>query len=136
MKKLVLVVVATSLLSISGFASSNAKGLFVQKCAICHSLSFPKSKTDMVAPPAPGVMYHMHQKFNSDAKILAYMRNFVMNPTTKTSLKKETKRFGLMPSQKGNVTPEELKIITSWMLENIHMNKKQHEQTEKKYKKQ
>jgi hypothetical protein len=28
------------------------------------------------------------------------------------------KRFGLMPSQKGAVTPEELEIIATWMFDN------------------
>ncbi|NOX15792.1 MAG: cytochrome c [Epsilonproteobacteria bacterium] len=136
MKEFILISVATLMFSVNGFANDNGKELFTQKCEICHKLSFPKNKANMVAPPAPGVMFHMHQKFNSDEEILAYMRNFVMNPTKKTSLKKETRRFGLMPSQKGNVTPQELKTITSWMLENIHMNKKQHKQREKQYKMQ
>ena len=137
MKKLVLIISVALLFSANSFANDNGKELFVKKCSTCHTLSFPKNKSDMVAPPAPGVMFHMHQRFqNDDKKILAYMRNFVFNPTKKTSLKKETKRFGLMPSQKGNVTPDELKQITSWMVKNIHMNKKQHEMREKKYKKQ
>ena len=134
MKTLILIFITILLFSVSSFASKDAEKLFVQKCAICHSLSFPRNKADMIAPPAPGVMYHMHQKFNSNVKILAYMRNFVMNPTVKTSLKKETKRFGLMPSQKENVTQEELDKITNWMVKNIHMSKKRHAQREQKYK--
>ena len=136
MKKLILVSAVALMFSANSFASDNGKELFTQKCAFCHTLSFPKNKADMVAPPATGIMFHMHQKFNSDEKILTYMRDFVINPTKRTSLKKETKRFGLMPSQKGNVTTKELEIITSWMVENIHMNKKQHEKRERKYKKQ
>ena len=120
----------------SAIADNGAKELYISKCATCHSLSFPKNKADMIAPPTPGVMFHMRERFDTDEKILAYMRDFVMNPTTKTSLKKETKRFGLMPSQKGNITPDELNIVTKWMVENVHMNKKQHKQREKKYKKQ
>ncbi len=137
MKKIVFVAMATLLFLANSFADDMlGKELFVKKCATCHNMKFPKNKADMVAPPAPGVMFHMRQRFNSDEEILAYMRNFVMNPSKKTSLKKETKRFGLMPSQKGNVTQSELNQITKWMVENIHMNKKQHEMREKKYKKQ
>ena len=127
-----LFIFATSATLFAG--ESMARELFLKKCGICHKLTFPKNKADMVAPPAPGVMFHMHQRFKSDKEILAYMRSFVMNPTKKTSLKKETKRFGLMPSQKGNVTNEELNKITKWMVENIHLSPKQHKMIEAKYK--
>jgi cytochrome c len=136
MKKIFLIGSVLLTLSIGSFANSKGKMLFMQKCATCHSLSFPKNKSDMIAPPAPGVMFHMHQRFDSNDKILSYMRDFVMNPSKKTSLKKETKRFGLMPSQKGNITKDELDTVTKWMVENIHMNKKQHKMVEAKYKKQ
>jgi len=136
MKKLIILSVSSLILSMSAIASDEAKELYIDKCTTCHTLSFPKNKADMIAPPAPGVMFHMRQRFDSDEKILAYMRNFVMNPTTKTSLKKETKRFGLMPSQKGLITKEELDIVTRWMVENIHMNMKEHKKIEARYKKQ
>ena len=134
-KKLLLMSLLIFVVSTTLFAKNNiGKELFLKKCGICHKLTFPKNKADMVAPPAPGVMFHMHQRFKSDKEILAYMRNFVINPTKKTSLKKETKRFGLMPSQKGIVTQEELNKITKWMVENIHLSPKQHKMIEAKYK--
>lgn len=134
-KKLLLMSLLIFVVSTTLFAKNNiGKELFLKKCGICHKLTFPKNKADMVAPPAPGVMFHMHRRFKSDKEILAYMRNFVINPTKKTSLKKETKRFGLMPSQKGIVTQEELNKITKWMVENIHLSPKQHKMIEAKYK--
>lgn len=136
MKKLIILSVGSLMLSMGAIASDGAKELYINKCATCHTLSFPENKADMIAPPTPGVMFHMRERFDNDEKILAYMRNFVMNPTTKTSLKKETKRFGLMPSQKGLITREELDIVTKWMVDNVHMNMKEHKEREKKYKKQ
>ncbi len=135
MKRVVSIVAMISLaVSVSVADGSVGKSLFLKKCGTCHKLTFPKNKADMVAPPAPGVMFHMHQRFKNKQEILSYMRSFVINPTKKTSLKKETKRFGLMPSQKGNVTKKELDIITEWMYENIHLSPKQHKMIEAKYK--
>ena len=110
--------VATSL-----FASDVKSGeaLFKEKCAVCHLTQPPEDMSTLVAPPLFGVMRHVKMKYENKEEALAFMRDYVMNPDAKKAvcMPMKLKRFGVMPSQKGNVTPEELAEITEWMYDNF-----------------
>ena len=128
-----IIVLSATIACSSTFLSAetlNAEELFKNKCAICHSMTQPTDKSKMLAPPAKGVMFHMSEAFDSNEKIKAHILDFVLEPTKEKAICKSVKRFGVMPSQKGNVTKEELSIIADWMLENLKMNKEQHKKME------
>jgi cytochrome c len=99
---------------------SKGEELFTQKCIACHSLGMPKDKSKLVAPPLNGVMRHLKMTHTEQSKGVAFIKDYVMNPAQSKALcmPQKIKRFGLMPSQKGNVTPEELEVIANWMVEN------------------
>jgi cytochrome c len=101
-------------------SSTQGKELFTQKCATCHTLGKPKDKTTVVAPALNGVMKHLKMTHSEKSAGVAFIKDYVMNPEESKALcmPKKIKRFGLMPSQKGNVTPEELEVIANWMFEN------------------
>ena len=125
------VLVVTTLLissSLTLFASSpNAKELFTQKCMSCHPITRPADTSQMVAPPAKGLMFHMSQDIGSDDKILKHINSFVMNPTKEKAICRSVRRFGLMPSQEGIITKEELNIVAKWMIANLKMTPEQYD---------
>ena len=110
-------------------AEENGEELFTQKCASCHNMSKPTDKSQMIAPPARAIMFHMSEEIGGKNKALAHIQSFTMNPTKEKAICKSVRRFGLMPSQKDNITKEELKIVATWMVENLKTFKKQYEQS-------
>jgi len=100
--------------------ATKGKELFTQKCTSCHTLGKPKDRSTVVAPALNGVMKHLKMTYNEKEKGVAFIKDYVMNPTESKALCKpqKIKHFGLMPSQKDNVTVEELESIANWMFEN------------------
>ena len=100
--------------------NSKGKELFTQKCSTCHSLGKPKDMSKVIAPALNGVMKHLKMTYTEKAKGVEFIKDYVMNPSEKKAIcmPNKIKRFGLMPSQKGVVTPEELEEIANWMFEN------------------
>lgn len=119
-------------LSASGLNAADMDGgkLFEAKCAVCHSMSKPSGQSTVVAPPARGIMFHMGEAFGSKEKIKNHINDFVLAPSKEKAICKSVKRFGLMPSQKGAVSKEELEVIAEWMVENLHMDNKEHQNME------
>ncbi len=117
-----IVLASSILLSVSTLsASDNGEELFMQKCAVCHPMKRPEDKSTMIAPPAKGIMFHMGEDIGSDAKILEHIKSFTMNPTKEKAICQSVRRFGLMPSQKENITDKELDLVAHWMIENLKM---------------
>ena len=104
-------------------ASSNTQGkaLFTSKCSACHSINRPTDMDKVIAPPFMGVMKHIKMDYPKKKDAVAFIKDFALNPTKEKAICKPKKieRFGLMPSQKGNVTEEELEIIANWMFDNF-----------------
>jgi len=100
--------------------TTKGKELFTQKCATCHTLGKPKDMSTVVAPALNGVMKHLKMTHSDKANGVAFIKDYIINPaeTKALCMPKKIKRFGLMPSQKGNVTAEELEVIANWMFEN------------------
>jgi len=128
MKKIILML---SLVATALFAN-NAKELFMKKCAACHVMERSADKSDMIAPPAKGIMFHMGEEIGSDEKILAHIKSFTMNPTKEKAICRSVRRFGLMPSQKENITQEELDIVAKWMISNLKMTEQEYKNRKRK----
>ena len=109
----------------------DGKQLFANKCAVCHSMTKPADESKVVAPPARGVMFHMGEAFDSNEKIKAHIEDFVLAPSKEKAICKSVRRFGVMPSQKGAVSKEELTVIADWMVENLKMDKGEHQEMER-----
>ena len=106
--------VLTLLLITTGLLANNAQELFMNKCAICHVMERPVDKSQMSAPPAKGIMFHMSEDIGSDEKILAHIKSFTMNPTKEKAICRSVKRFGL-------------EIVAKWMIENLKMTQEEYE---------
>ena len=107
-------------LSTGVFASSGAENLFDSKCAMCHIKTMPQDRSKMVAPPLMGVMRHVKMAYPNKKDAVAFIADYVQNPTKAKAvcMPQKIARFGLMPSQKGNISDEELKVVASWMYDN------------------
>ncbi len=103
--------------------AKTAKELFEQKCAICHITKRPtdKERKNLIAPPIFGVMRHVKQKYGSKDEAVKFIVDYVLNPSKEKSvcLKQTIDKFGVMPSQKGAVTENQLKEIASYMYDNF-----------------
>ena len=115
------IAIATILVSSTLVADNDAKGLFEAKCKMCHIDTRPTNRADLVAPPAMGVMRHVKMRYPKKEDAVGFMVDYVLNPTKEKSvcMPQKIARFGLMPSQKSNVTEEELKKISEWMFDNF-----------------
>ena len=95
--------------------------LFEAKCAACHTTTRPSDRSTLVAPPVMGVMRHVKMTYSSKKEAVKFVTEYALNPQESKAvcMPQKIKHFGLMPSQKGNVTKEELQTIASWMYDNF-----------------
>jgi cytochrome c len=100
------------------------KKLIEAKCSKCHNLDLPpESFENEIAPPMMAVAFHvkgfMHVNDESlrIPKAIEFVREYVVHPSREKSLcdKASLASYGLMPSQKGNVSDDELHAIAEYM---------------------
>ncbi len=74
----------------------------------------------VIAPALMGVMRHIKMEYPRKDEAIKIMVDYILDPTKEKAIcmPQKIERFGLMPSQKGSVSPEELEKITSWMFDN------------------
>lgn len=106
---------------------SDGETLFKAKCSACHVTSKPEDMSTLIAPPMMGVM--MHVKNDIEGKNEAEKRenaiNFIVDYVQYPSEEKSMfgayaiERFNVMPSQKENVTEEELTLIANYLYDNF-----------------
>lgn len=124
---------------ISGSALWAGEGaaLFQEKCSACHNLNLPKDMSTIVAPPAQGIVMHVKMAYPDKKAFKKFVMDYVLHPSKEKSLceKKTVQRFGIMPSQKGNVTEKQLEEIAEYLYENYatggHLKQK-HEMMKRK----
>lgn len=106
--------------------------LIEQKCAKCHNLDMPpKSYENEIAPSMMAVTFHLKDFIKSanpsehEAKIVDFVKDYVIEPSRKKSFcdKESLDSYGVMPSQKGNVTQDELEAIAHYMYQNYDNQK-------------
>jgi len=121
LKKTLLILGAALLFTPAVYAETSGADLFKAKCASCHVTFRPSDISTLVAPPAMGVMRHVKMTYGSKEEAVKFITDYALNPDESKAvcMADKIKRFGLMPSQKGNVTEAELKTIASWMYDNF-----------------
>ncbi len=101
-------------------AAESAEALYDAKCAMCHTKTRPTDMTKVLAPALMGVMRHIKMEYPNKDEAVKFMVDYVLEPSKEKAIcmPQKIERFGLMPSQKGNVTEIQLTTITSWMFDN------------------
>jgi hypothetical protein len=104
-------------LTTASAANEEAEALFDAKCAVCHSKTKPADPSKVTAPAVMGVMRHVKMRYPDKSTAVQFMVEYVMNPSKEKAIcmPQKIERFGLMPSQKGAVSQEELQKIAEWM---------------------
>lgn len=110
----------TFFMATSLFASVDAEKIYDAKCAMCHIKTVPSNRADMVAPALIGIMRHVKMAYPKRDDAVDFIVDYVQNPTKEKAvcMPQKIARFGLMPSQKGNISSEELKEVAEWMYDN------------------
>ncbi len=102
----------------------DGKKLTEQKCASCHNLAMPPIiSDDELAPPMMAVAFHMpnfmepRDESQRVPMAIEFVVDYVRNPSLEKSYcdEESIKRYGLMASQKDNVTEDEVKAIAEYM---------------------
>jgi len=102
----------------------DGKKLLEQKCKKCHNLEMPPfTSQDETAPPMMAVAFHVHSfvKPKNESQrtpmAIAFVKDYVQNPALDKSFcdKESLRRYGLMPSQKGELTIDETEAIASYV---------------------
>ena len=102
----------------------DGKALLKVKCASCHNLDIPATTfPEEVAPPMMAVAFHVYDFINVNTPAektpasIAFVKDYVFNPTKEKSFcdQKSLDDYGLMTSQKGKLTEEELEAIAIYM---------------------
>lgn len=120
-KTLVLALGATLLFTPFVYAETSGETLFEAKCASCHVKMRPNDISTLAAPPMMGVMRHVKMTYGTKEEAVKFITEYALNPQESKAvcMPDKLKRFGLMPSQKGNVTKEELATIAAWAYDNF-----------------
>lgn len=117
------------LLFVAETAMALEKGstLFEEKCAACHLKQRPslEAMNTMIAPPIMGVMSHVKDAKTTKPEAVKFIVDYLFEPTPSKALcmKQSIDRFGLMPSQKGNLTKEEATTIAGYLYDNYGYSK-------------
>ena len=117
------ILILTSLFSVT-YASPTAPSgeeLAQTKCAKCHMMEVPKPEqiADLKAPAINAVLFHVKLAHPKKEGQKEFIMDYVMNPDIAKSVCESNKvqKFGVMPSQKANVSKEELAKITAYLME-------------------
>jgi len=102
----------------------NGAKLIQEKCSQCHNLDLPpKTFEDEKAPPMMAVAFHIkgfietNDESSRIPKAIAFVKDYVFYPDAKKSFcdKKSLESYGVMPSQKGALSEEELEAIAKYL---------------------
>jgi len=113
--------IATALLSLAHATAPSGEELVKKNCASCHSLGVPTPEQiqSFKAPAMEAVMFHVKSAQNNDPKkIKEFIVEYTQNPQIKKSVCESNKvvKFGVMPSLKGKVSPEDLATISDYLI--------------------
>ena len=112
--------VAFVLTSLSLFAA-DGKALMKEKCAACHMTETPtyEQMGTFKAPPFDAVAFHIKDAIKGKEAQKKFIMDYVYNPSAAKAVCESNKvaMYGVMPSQKGNVTQEELSAIVDYLLD-------------------
>lgn len=115
-----------SLLNIAN-ATPTGEALVKSKCTMCHlpTTPTPKQMQTLKAPPFDAVLFHAKDALKKEGEVKKHIVEFTLNPNVAKSVCESNKvaKFGLMPSQKGAVTKEELEKIANYLYANYPSKK-------------
>lgn len=121
-------IVFSLLLAVVTLYPGEGEKLFDSHCISCHIKTKPtkEMKSSFIAPPISGVVKNIKRAFEEDRQAtIAFIVSYTLNPKEQDAKckPKAIERFGLMPSQKDNVTVDELESIANYMYDYFPFSK-------------
>ena len=130
-------ILATLIFLASTFMILNAEeltgeGVYNAKCASCHALNVKKDMTDKErlalmkerkAPPMAKVSAKVRDAFKEDAnKSIAFVADYIVNSDANKSvcMAMAVKKFGVMPAVGKSMTPNEIEVVSKWLIINFN----------------
>ena len=131
--KLLTLLLLTGLTLFAGKKEKISEGekIFQAKCAACHIKLITKEEAlkdikKLKAPPMVEVSNRLKEQIiikddvDDMAKkgvVIAFIKDYVFNPDIEKSMCRAmaVDRFGVMPSQKGKLSEEELQTVAEWI---------------------
>lgn len=100
-------------------AGIDAAAAFKNKCLLCHTTKAvsAKDKEKLLGPPIDEVLYHVKERYPIKEDAVAFMADYIREPKVEKALCASMDKFGLMPSMKSTVTPEEARAIASMLFD-------------------
>ena len=116
-----------SVLTSTLLLASTGEELTQKHCASCHLMTIPTPDMipTMKAPAMDAVAFHinlaMEMKKDPKAEGKKFIEEYVVTPVVSKSVCESNKvaNFGVMPSLKGKVSPEDLSQIAEYVMENF-----------------
>jgi len=106
----------------AGFSTLSAtemsgEQLFQANCTACHVTAHTEDESKLLAPPIMGAVKHVKEKFGSKEEAVKFMVDYIQNPSKEKAAceSHSIEKFGVMPSLKGAVSPEDLEKIASYV---------------------
>ncbi len=98
-------------------AQMSGEQLFQANCTACHVTVHPEDESKLLAPPIMGAVKHVKEKFGSKEEAVKFMVDYIQNPSKEKAACESgsIEKFGVMPSLKGAVSPEDLEKIASYV---------------------
>lgn len=64
-------------------------------------------------------MFHVSEKYSSQKEAVGFITDYIFNPALNKAvcMTHSIEKFGVMPSQKGNLTPQEAKLIAQYLFD-------------------
>ncbi len=133
MKTLLFTLFSLLSFSLSLQADTSAEALFDAKCSSCHIKVRPQDTSSLIAPPIIGVMRHVNMTYPSQEEAVKFISAYVMHPQINKAVcqSQKIKRFGLMPSQKGKLSEEEVHSIAVWLVKNYASSSRKQTKTKR-----
>lgn len=100
--------------------ANEAEALAEKKCGECHVMGVTsKEKLDnMKAPPYWAIARKTRESFQTKEEKVKFIVDYTLHPAKEKMLFPQATidRFGLMPSQEGKVTKEEIETVAEYIL--------------------
>lgn len=101
-------------------ATPTGEELTKSKCASCHMLEVPTPEMipTLKAPPLHSVLFHLKGEIEDAKEQKAFIVDYAFHPKASKSVceSNQVQKFGVMPSQKGLVTKEEVELIADYAI--------------------
>ena len=99
---------------------SDKRGMevFRSKCKICHAIEPLKGdeKAKLLGPPIDDVMLRVKEEYPISIDAVAFIVDYIFNPTIRKALCPSIATYGLMPSMKNKLSKKDAEAVAKMLV--------------------